>query len=210
MTRRHDPFSSALASLRARIEAGRDAPGQPIVIQDEARRLRLSTTPVREALGWLCGYGLVERGPTGGFFAPRMEAADLADAYRFRLTCLSAAAELGDPQVAATADSSGPVCASVEGVMEDAVRATGSSALLSAYQRIASRLAPFRAAERAVLGEDDIDRSLLLRHPPEGAGPRWLEGLQAWHQRRITAAPRLVMVAGRLRDDVDRGGEATP
>lgn len=54
--RKHDPFTLALESLRARAEQGSFTPGAPVVIIEEARRLNLSATPVREALGWLCGF----------------------------------------------------------------------------------------------------------------------------------------------------------
>ena len=68
MIRKHDPFTLALDSLRARAEEGAFTPGAPVVIIDEARRLNLSTTPVREALGWLCGFGLIERAPWEDFW----------------------------------------------------------------------------------------------------------------------------------------------
>src|SRR5690606_3767999 len=87
MARRRDPFMMALESLRARAEQGVYAPGCPVVITDEARRLNLSTTPVREALVWLSGFGLIERSPTGGFLTPRLERAIVRDRFAFRLQC---------------------------------------------------------------------------------------------------------------------------
>ncbi|WP_052516809.1 MULTISPECIES: GntR family transcriptional regulator [Brevundimonas] len=74
--------------MREAAETGGYAPGRPIVIIDEARRLGLSTTPVREALAWLCGEGVIERGPAGGFLARRLDAGAVRDRYGFRLACL--------------------------------------------------------------------------------------------------------------------------
>lgn len=50
MARNRDPFTQALSSLRDRIQSGDLAGGTPVIVQDEARRLSLSTTPIREAL----------------------------------------------------------------------------------------------------------------------------------------------------------------
>ena len=69
MAKSRDPFFKALDNIRERARAGGYAPGQSIVIVEEARRLDLSTTPVREALAWLCGEGLIERG-RAGFLPP--------------------------------------------------------------------------------------------------------------------------------------------
>ena len=88
MVRNRDPFSTALESLRHRLAEGRYGDGAPIVIQYEAQRLRLSTTPVREALAWLCGAGLVERAPTAGYTASRLDAGAVRDWYGFRRDCL--------------------------------------------------------------------------------------------------------------------------
>lgn len=78
----------ALEALRLGLTLGRFVAGRPIVIADEARGLGLSTTPVREALCWLGGEGLVERGGAGGFFAPRLEPALIARQYAMRRLCL--------------------------------------------------------------------------------------------------------------------------
>lgn len=55
------------------------APGAPVVIIEEARRPGLSPMPIREALAWLCGEGLMERAPRAGYLAPRLDAALLRD-----------------------------------------------------------------------------------------------------------------------------------
>ena len=81
------------------------APGGSVVIIEEARRLGLSTTPVREALAWLCGEGLMERAPRAGYLAPRLDAALLRDRFWVRLRCLATSldltADLASPPTAA-------------------------------------------------------------------------------------------------------------
>lgn len=60
MARNRDLFSQALSSLRERIHSGVLTGGSAVIVQDEDERLRLSTTPVREALARPGGEGRVE------------------------------------------------------------------------------------------------------------------------------------------------------
>jgi len=52
----------------------------PAVLADG---LATSATPVREALNQLCGAGLVDARPGGGFHVPMIDAPALADLYRW-------------------------------------------------------------------------------------------------------------------------------
>lgn len=67
MARHRAPFTTALRTLTERVILGAFSPGKPIIILDEAHSLSLSTTPVREALAWLGGEGLIDRAPAGGY-----------------------------------------------------------------------------------------------------------------------------------------------
>ena len=200
MTRRRDPFPMALESLRSRAEAGVYVPGSPVVIMDEARRLNLSTTPVREALVWLCGYGLIERSPTGGFLAPRLDRAIIRDRYAFRLQCvvqsLTDKVEGAKPAQAlrGTHDAGGDLSAQ----MLRAVKRTGNAALVDAYQRVCSQLIQLQAAEIRLFGDAEAESSGIVRQfgQPAGAPAASLvEALTAYHQRRIEAAPLLMLEA---------------
>ncbi len=202
MNRRHDPFTLALASLRSRLEQGLHPPGGPIVILDEARRLKLSTTPVREALGWLCGFGLVERGPTGGFLVPRRDPQGLRDLLAFRLHCLDAGldrtgAVQGRDGFTPRAEA-GPDPAAL---MAWLVRSTGNAALMDAFDRVASQLVAYRRAEARVFPDSDIEAQALADRFRDPVGPGLGEALAAYHQRRIEAAPHLIMAADADRRD---------
>lgn len=197
MTRRPDPFTTALESLRGRAEQGVYHPGRPVVIIDEARRLSLSTTPVREALGWLCGYGLIERAPQGGFLAPRLDAGVVRDRLAFRLHCLSIGLNGLGRQAAPDDPGHRPNLASR---MLRAVRGTGNSALVEAYRRVDSQLVQLAGAERRIFSDVDQETSDLLRlfDSPPGSGLK--EALTAYHRRRMDAAPLLVIEAEAGRD----------
>ena len=79
--RTRDPFGEALSELRMRLRQGELRPGAPLVVMDLAQSLGLSATPVREALAFLAGEGLIEgrRGAARGYLAGRLGSAEIAD-----------------------------------------------------------------------------------------------------------------------------------
>lgn len=88
-------------SLRAEIVAGKRVPGSRLPQVEIARRLGVSTTPVREALAMLQREGLVRLHPQRGAVVFIPTVADLRDHYEIRaaLEALAAArtAELFEP-----------------------------------------------------------------------------------------------------------------
>lgn len=206
MIRRRDPFTQALDSLRARAEDGTFVPGQPVVIIDEARRLRLSTTPVREALAWLCGFGLIERAPAGGYLAPRLDPAIVRDRLTFRLHCLMASL---DQAGIAGAQDHPEATAMVDRLamrMMRTIRLSGNASLVEEYQRVASQLRQLGAAERRLFPDLEEEAERLLRLFETSGRQPLATALTLYHQRRIDAATRLVLEAeaGRLPLSEDR------
>lgn len=195
MTRKRDPFIQALDSIRRRSEAGAYAPGSPVVIIEEARRLRLSTTPVREALAWLCGEGLIERAPAGGFLAPRMDASVVSERFAFRLQCLAASLD----KAAVVQDRSEPLPSSaapaqrLAGHLDRMVRGAGNSVLAEAFERVGRQLLPLAEAERRLFADRDQEATAILQLSDAGSAPALRLALVAYHQRRMEAAPLLVL-----------------
>lgn len=189
MIRTRDTFAKALAELRTSGREGRFAPGRPIVIQDEARRLRLSTTPVREALAWMCGEGLLERAPLGGFVAPRLDAPTLVHLYRFRLLCLSDAVSRGGEW---SLDPARTDPLEVAPALRHLVASVGDAVLYAAFDRVQCHLDALVSVEPEVLSDLAAETTALFSAhdpgPSDGA-------LAAYHRRRIEAAPRLVLAA---------------
>lgn len=197
MSRKRDPFSLALESLRSRAEQGIYGPGSPVVIIEEARRLKLSPTPVREALAWLCGYGLVERGALGGFLAPRLDAGVVRDRFGFRLHCLATSLN-GAAQIHRVRNSGAAAEERRIGLAEHMLRAvqgTGNAALVEAFQRVNSQLIQLEPAERRLFRDFDEEAASLARLFESGPGEGLPEGLTAYHRRRIEAAALLVIEA---------------
>ena len=177
MAKSRDPFFLALDRIRDRVQAGGYASGRPIVIVEEARSLGVSTTPVREALSWLCGEGLIERGPSGGFLAVQLDAGTVRDRYGFRLTCLLAGLDLttGLPTYGRTPDREGAPVLELHGLFDGLVRRTGNAALMDAYDRVRGQLLQLRDAA-STNGNGNLR-----------------EALRAYHDRRAGAAAILLL-----------------
>lgn len=202
MTRKRDPFIQALDSIRRRSEQGVYAPGAPVVILEEARRLRLSTTPVREALAWLCGEGLIERGPAGGFLAPRMDAAVVRDRFAFRLQCLMTSLDMaaalhdrGEP-----VPSAAPADRRLAETLDRLVRSAGNPVLAEAFERVGRQLLPLNRAEGRLFHDRDAEAGAILHLYDAGSAPALRLALVAYHRRRAEAAPLLVLDLAADRD----------
>jgi DNA-binding transcriptional regulator YhcF (GntR family) len=76
---KRDGFAKAYAWLRGSIATGGFKPGQQLIISDIAQEIRLSATPVREALSRLAGEGLIESLDKGGYAVPLPSASRLLE-----------------------------------------------------------------------------------------------------------------------------------
>lgn len=153
--------------------------------------MRLSTTPVREALCWLGGEGLVERGAAGGFVAPRLDAAALAQRYDFRGLCLlemSRRTRATPPPGLITAESA---VQRLEDLWRWRMRSLGDLGLYEGFAAVQGRLARFAAAEGRVFADVESEAEALLRSDPDEAAAL----VRAHHDRRAAAASLLVLEA---------------
>lgn len=191
MSRLRDPFGQALEALRQSVAAGRHAPGRPIVIADEARALNLSTTPVREALCWLGGEGLVERGGAGGFFALRLDATALGQRYGFRRLCLleMTVRDPGEPPPGLITGAS--AAQRLTDLWRWRIRSIGDIALYEAFASVQGRLARFAGAEAQLFPDLEAEAERMAGAGPDEAG----DLIAAYHERRTAAAPLLVLNA---------------
>lgn len=194
MPRLRDPFSQALEDLRDRATRGGFTPGGSVVIIEQARRLGLSTTPVREALAWLCGEGLMERAPRTGYLAPRLDAALLRDRFWVRFRCLATSLDLTSSlanSVTPAADLVGEAVA--RDLFDRLVRATGNRALIETFHRVDAQLRMLGDAERLVFVDIDGEARELARIEIAGSRFQLLTALDAYHRRRMENAALLVL-----------------
>ena len=84
----------AYSHIRRAILDGKLAPGQPLSVQDLAAELRISRTPVREALAVLHAEELVEVFPSRGTFVARSSIEDMRHLFELRQALEGMAARL--------------------------------------------------------------------------------------------------------------------
>ncbi|MDM8354286.1 GntR family transcriptional regulator [Brevundimonas diminuta] len=201
MAKSRDPFFLALDRIRDRAQTGGYPAGRPIVIVEEARRLGVSTTPVREALSWLCGEGLIERGPAGGFLAVRLDSGAVRARYGFRLVCLLAGLDLtaGLPTYGRTPQRDGEPVSELHALFDELVQRTGNAVLRRAYDRVTGQLRQFEEAERHAFGDADGEADRILALAAADRNGELRAALRDYHDRRGDAAAILSLGAARLR-----------
>ncbi|MBP7648225.1 GntR family transcriptional regulator [Phenylobacterium sp.] len=198
--RTRDPFGEALSELRMRLRQGELRPGAPLVVMDLAQSLGLSATPVREALAFLAGEGLIEgrRGAARGYLAGRLGSAEIADLYSLHgALTLHAAADAGRRGVSADLaplaiempNSGAALAAASAQLFAALVRAGGNRTLARFHGVLADRLHPVRLAESGVLTEAAMELQALAAAQADGT--RLSHALRAYHRRRVTEADRL-------------------
>ncbi|WP_420469942.1 GntR family transcriptional regulator [Brevundimonas sp. FT23042] len=135
--RARDPFGTALASLRTALENGL-APGQHLPINDVATALKLSTSPVREALSRLCGEGLIEDRRGQGYFTRPIPLEDVQGLLSVERAHVRLAADAsGDAPPAATD-------LAVETWMASLMENCANVPLVESFERVHRRLEPLR------------------------------------------------------------------
>lgn len=202
--RNRDPFGAVLEELRGQIRRGDIAPGEPLIVMDLARSLGLSATPVREALAYLAGEGLVDgrRGKGRGYTTWRLAAADLADLYRLHAIyaqfAIGEAARRGSRlQLRDGLDRDlsvpdlGVLANAAQGLFDRLAQASGSEILRRMQRSLADRLHLPRLVEPQVLG--DLDDELRGLAELEEGGPVLAQAARTYHRRRIAKADRLAV-----------------
>lgn len=193
---RPEPFEIALFTLRRRLRDGLLAPGRRITAVEVADDLKLSTTPVREALSRLAGEGLLEDRRGQGFFVRQLGAADIESLYRTSLALLLVAEAprrpSSHPPTAAEDDDTGegPVAA-VERLFALWVAESGSRALVRNFQVVQFQLGVVRRLETTVLGDLRDEADALAALSPAASRPLRLAGIRHFHGRRIQVAEAL-------------------
>lgn len=192
-----EPFHVAFLSLRERLQEGAFPPGARITAVDVADELRLSTTPVREALSRLAGQGLLEDRRGQGYFVARLTAADVADLYRLSLAALLIAQEphrttRRPPAILAEAEATAVALGAmreVEILFRDWTVETGSRALISSFRILQIQLGPVRRLEASVF--EDLDEEARRLAAVDAPRNERLAQLRHFHGRRIRVSARL-------------------
>ena len=199
MARNRDPFTLAFASIRDRIQTGELAGGAPVIVLEEARRLRMSTTPVREALARLCGEGLVERAASGGYVALRLDAAAARDRYAMQHHYLHIAIDPdrqphrpAPPAPRRVGAGPGP---EVDALFNSVVSISGSTTLLDAFSRVSGQLAVLRGCEPLLFEDLEHEADSLYGAYVGGLDARFARAVAHYHDRRLQAVGALTALS---------------
>jgi hypothetical protein len=172
----NDPSEPVLVALRAKLSMGPPLQGAPLSINAIAAELGVSHTPVREALARLAGEGLVVRTVGGGYIGVVHDAVSLSELYGF-------AGILAGWLLKEAADAPG-LPTSVAELLTALDERADNRALAAEHRRVRVQLAPFAAAEAAVLGQDQPLRAGALA-----------DGLRRWHQRRVRRSGAILVAS---------------
>ena len=85
--------------LREAIMAGQFSPGEKLTLRALASSLGVSLTPAREALFNLAAEGVLEMGPNGSVYIPKMGVDDIRELTKIRLSLEGLAAEEATPHL---------------------------------------------------------------------------------------------------------------
>jgi hypothetical protein len=176
--------------------------GEQLMVSAFSRDLRLSATPVREALSRLAGEGLIDDRRGMGYFAWRLDAIDLVELYDLQSAYLDAALTRADDPgvvsvraangVAEVEDAEYGLIGKVEAIFNSVIVLGRSTALMRAHRMLADRLAPFRRAEATALTEITSELEALeaiVRRPDRDAVA---DALRRYHDRRSSRAAEVV------------------
>lgn len=196
MARNRDPFSQALSSLRERIQTGLIQAGAPVIVVDEAQRLRLSPTPVREALARLSGENMVIRASPGGYFARPFNVRALTEFYLMREQYLRFAVETNVTLLSGLIRSAPPFEAdapnrSVDHLFRRLVCDTGNELLSQSYQRIDQQLFRAKMMEARLFTDLGAEARSLFAAYEAPVASEFTTFLAAYHRRRVLAAAAL-------------------
>ena len=192
--RSRDPFGLALSDIRDRIRTGAAQPGQQLIVDDLARELQLSHTPVREALAFLTGQGLVvgRSGRGRGYAVAPLGATELGDLYRLHADHIAfALVEAGrrgltsapglNVDATSLADQTG-------GYFRRLVEASGNRVLLHAHAGLSLRLHRPRVLESAVFADAIQELRGLVA---TALGPELGQALRRYHRRRVARSEQI-------------------
>ena len=195
---RLEPFRQALVDLRGRLRDGALQPGARVTAKEVADQLKLSHTPVREALSRLAGEGLLEDRRGDGFFVPELTAADVAVLYRlseqFLLMCQAAARDTPPSARPSTAPHDENPVRAVERLFLAWAAESGSRVILDAYRTTMLQLAPVRRLEARLIDDLAQEAEALQRLAGPSERPRRGAAIQDFHRRRVVLAEPLAQL----------------
>jgi len=204
MAKSRDSYGQALVALRASLRDGGAPPGLPLVVVDLAKALKISPTPVREALSRLTGEGLIEETRGRGFTVRRLEASDVEALYQIHALYIAAPLEMtaerppasSAPRPTPTTSQSAPSemvrhRSSTEELWARIIRMSNNPSLERALSILADQLSLARLVDQEVLSDAAEELQTLADLEAAGDILGLRHGAMRYHQRRKAVAAQL-------------------
>lgn len=192
VSKARDAIGLVLATVRARLASGEIEAGRVLSSGELANELRVSTTPVREALMRLTGEGRLVLTRGSGFMRPKISAPLLRDLYRLHEAQLAWALQLsmtsGYGAGQALTWEAEPA---LEPLFAGVIARADNLALAASHAAVAAQLEPARRHEPVILTNVQQERDALSAAAAAGDWTLWTQLSAAYHARRWAAAAQL-------------------
>jgi len=193
-----DHFERAYRYLRERLDAGAYRAGERINILALREELKLSQTPIREALSRLVGQNLIRDRRGEGYYVASLEPRSAAQLYALYRLYLDAglkeirchAEKLGRTLLSGQTDDD-PASRAAR-LFDNLLRMARNRPLSDAARQIDMRLRPLRRHEAAVFADVEEEWATLERLARAGDRASLRPAIRIFHQRRERSAARLV------------------
>ena len=197
-----DPYHLALNALTRSVGEGRFGWGDPLVVTTLAAELRLSATPVREALARLAGEGVIEHRPGRGYYAPSPDADDVLQLYNLHRRLALWALEAGDHVWGPAASRTD--AASQEAFFQHLVDGAADRLLSRTMRRTGMQLRPIRAVEATLAPVLADPVAALSEAAATGSEATLVAAIERYHADRRASAPMIVQGMRRAAESIEQ------
>jgi len=186
-----DKFGTALAAVRCALRKRTVEPGEALLVEGLATNLRMSATPIREALAYLSGAGVTER-QGRGYRVRRLEPADIVELYNLHFAYVQLGLEdFVAPLEGSPSDPSLSYTQRVEGFWFSLLPPGRRPRLGAALRTASDQLALVRAAEPKIFPDTEAELEELQSFQRRGALSYLRVAVAVYHMRRDGAATAL-------------------
>lgn len=206
MLEKNHAFEKAYAALYHNLRIGGFPPGTRIQAADLVSQLKISATPVREALSRLAGQGLLTDRPAIGYFVPAIDPVDLQHCYALAsMLALSACRnfDLSWPEKAADQEGLPREYQGAGTLLRTIAFLTPNTALQHVASYVDDRLARLAPVEMALFHEVDASQGTLRDWLQAGNRRLCTDNIRRFYARRINSVLEIASAAGRPPQDRD-------
>ena len=196
MLEKNHAFEKAYAALYQNLRGGSFPPGARIQAADLVSQLRISATPVREALSRLAGQGMLIDRPAIGYFVPAIDPVDLQHCYSLAsMLALSACRNFDLPWPEPSADQEYQTAGEL---LRTIAFLTPNTALQHVASYLDDRLARIAPTEVALFSQADASQGTLRDWLQTANRRLCADNIRRFYARRINSVLEIAATASRL------------